>query len=208
MVYGEEENVDPTPIREEESTPSKGIQDRDEVTLTEGCDEEIQRNLQQKLQDPGKFAVLYAIVGKMVGKAICDSRTSVNVMLSSLYEKFGLSRIKPTELILQLADKSVKVPLGFVENVEVQIDKLRLPEDFVMLDIENDKNVLVIIGRPFLATAGAIIGVKQRRLTMEVEGQKVVIKASKRSHELNRKENLCDEWSIPMMKGNDDNDEN
>ncbi|XP_075504610.1 uncharacterized protein LOC142542047 [Primulina tabacum] len=124
----------------------------------------------------------------MVGKAICDSGTSVNVMPSSLYEKLGLSRMKPTELILQLADKSVKVPLGFVEEVEVQIDKMMLPADFFVLDMENDKNVLVILGRSFLATARAIVGMKQGRLTMEVQ-------------------DLYHEWNIPTMKGNGDNDE-
>ncbi|XP_075479448.1 uncharacterized protein LOC142520332 [Primulina tabacum] len=119
----------------------------------------------------------------MVGKAICDSGASLNVMPSSFYEKFGLSRMKPRELILQLADKSVKVPFHFVEDVEIKIDKLRLSSYFVVLDMENGQNVLVILGRPFLATAGAIIDVKKRRLTMEVEGQIVVIKESKISHD-------------------------
>ncbi|XP_073294548.1 uncharacterized protein [Primulina huaijiensis] len=157
--------------------------DMEEVTLTEGGDEEIQRNLPQKLQDLGEFIVPCAIKGQMVGKVICDSGASVNVMPSSLYEKFGLSRMKTTELILQLADKSFKIPLRFVDDVEVQIDKLRLPSYFVVLDIENSQNVLVILGRPCLATVGAIIDVKQRKLRMEVEGQMVVIKASKRSHD-------------------------
>ncbi|XP_073277668.1 uncharacterized protein [Primulina huaijiensis] len=82
-----------------------------------------------------------------------------------------------------LADKSVKVPLGFVEDVEVQIDELRLPADFVVLDMENRHNVLVILGQLFFATAGAFIHVKQRTLTMEVEGQRVEIRGLKRSHD-------------------------
>ncbi|XP_073057158.1 uncharacterized protein [Primulina eburnea] len=104
--------------------------DLEEVALTEGV-EEIQRNLPQRLQDPGKFVVPCAIWGQISVKIF--SGASVNVMSSSLYEKLGLSRMKPTELILQLADKSVNVPLGFVEDVEVHIDKLRLPAYFVVL---------------------------------------------------------------------------
>ncbi|XP_073277671.1 uncharacterized protein [Primulina huaijiensis] len=117
------------------------------------------------------------------GRSICDLGANVNIMPSFLYEKLGLSKMKPTELILQLTDKSIKVPLGLKEDVEVQVDKLRLPADFVVLDMENCQNVPVILGRPFLATVGAIIDVKKGMLSMEVEGQRVVIKTSKTSHD-------------------------
>ncbi|XP_073275392.1 uncharacterized protein [Primulina huaijiensis] len=132
----------------------------EEVAFTEGGDEGIQRNLPQKMQDPGEFVVPCAIGGQRVGKTICDSGASVNVISNSLYEKLGLSKMKPTELILQLTDKSVKAMLGFVEFVEIQIDKLRFSTYFVVLDIENSQNVHIILGRPCLAIAGAVIDVK------------------------------------------------
>ncbi|XP_075492546.1 uncharacterized protein LOC142530607 [Primulina tabacum] len=157
--------------------------DPEGVTFTEGGDEGIQRNLPQKLQDPGEFVVPRTIRGQIVGKTICDPGASVNVMTSSLCEKFGLSWMKPTNLILQLEDKYVKVPLGLVEDIEVQIDKLRFRAYFVVLDMENNQNSLVILGRAFLATAGTVIDVKHGRLTMEVDGQRMVIKASKRLHD-------------------------
>ncbi|XP_073290505.1 uncharacterized protein [Primulina huaijiensis] len=119
----------------------------------------------------------------MVGEALCNSSARLNVMPNSLYEKHGLRKMNPTELILQLVDKSVKVPSGLVEDVEVQVDKLRLPADFVVLDMKNSQNVPIILGRPFLDTTGAIIDVKKGRFSMEVEGQRVVIKVSKRSHD-------------------------
>ncbi|XP_075500115.1 uncharacterized protein LOC142538700 [Primulina tabacum] len=145
-------------------------------------EEVTRRNLPQKLLDPGEFVVPCEIGGQFVKKAICDSGASLNIMPSSLYEKLGLSEIKPKEVILQLTDKSVKVPLGCVDDVELKIDKLRFPADFVVLDVENSKNVPIILGRPFLATAGAIIDLKQRKLTMDVEGQRLEIMASKSSH--------------------------
>ncbi|XP_075473908.1 uncharacterized protein LOC142504957 [Primulina tabacum] len=140
--------------------------DQGEVEHQEGT----QINIPQKLLDPGEFVVPCEIGGQFVKKTICNSGASVNIMSSSLYEKLELSGIKPTEVILQLADKSVKVPLGSVDNVELKIDKLRFPADFVVLDLENSKNVPIILGRPFLATAGAIIDLKQIILTMDVEG--------------------------------------
>ncbi|XP_073030807.1 uncharacterized protein [Primulina eburnea] len=131
------------------------------------------RNFPKKMQDPGEFIVPCEIGGKSVEKAICDSGASINIMPSSLYEKLGLSMMKPTGLSLQMADRSIRTPLGIVEDVELRIDKLRLLADFVILDMGNSQNVRTILGRPVLATAGAIIDLKQRILTMDVEGQRV-----------------------------------
>ena len=60
-----------------------------------------------------------------------------------------------------LADRSVKVPKGIVEDVLVQVDKFIYPVDFIVLETEpvvnNYKPIPVILGRPFLATANALI---------------------------------------------------
>ncbi|XP_075504536.1 uncharacterized protein LOC142541975 [Primulina tabacum] len=176
MIEGEEKKIDRTTSREDKPTPSKGnrgledlktlhsnIQsaEQEEVAFTGGDDKGRQVNIPQKLQDPGEFVVPCEIRGKFGEKAICDSGASVNIMPSSLYEKLGLSRIKPTGLSLQMADKS----------------------DFVVLDMGNSQNVRAILGRPFLATAGAVIDLRQGKLTMEVDGQNVELKASKISYD-------------------------
>ncbi|XP_073275406.1 uncharacterized protein [Primulina huaijiensis] len=160
VVSREQKEVKLTPIRDEKPTPTKRVRDQVEVEFTEGT----RTNIPQKPQNLVEFVVPCEIGGKLVEIAIFDSGASVNIMPSSLYEKLGLSSIKPTEVILQLADKSVKVPLGCVEDVELKIDKVRLPADFVVLDVENSKNVRIILGRPFLATAGAIIDLKQKKI--------------------------------------------
>ena len=78
-----------------------------------------------------------------------------------MYKKLGLGELKPTNITLSLADRSVKIPKGIVEDVLVKIDKFYYPVDFVVLDTEpiaNEPNhVPIILGRPFLATANAII---------------------------------------------------
>ncbi|XP_073035294.1 uncharacterized protein [Primulina eburnea] len=127
-----------------------------ESEFTEGT----QRNFPQKLLDPGEFIVPCEIGGHLVERAICDSGASVNIMPSSLYEKLGLSKMKPTGLSLQMADKSIRTPLGIVEDIELKIDKLKLPADFVILDMGDSQNVRTILGRPFLATAGAVIDLR------------------------------------------------
>ncbi|XP_073035330.1 uncharacterized protein [Primulina eburnea] len=191
MLGSEEKEVELTQVPNEKPTPSKRTRDlknlhsniqsteKEEVAITGGENKGMQGSLPQKLQDPGEFVIPCEIRGQLVEKAICDSGASVNVMPSFLYEKLGLSVIKPTGLSLQMADKSIRTPLGVVEDVELKIDKIRLLADFVVLDMGNSQNVRAILGRPFLATAGAIIDVKRRKMTMEVEGQLVEIKASK-----------------------------
>jgi hypothetical protein len=61
----------------------------------------------------------------------------------------------------QLADRSVKIPRGIVEDVLIKVDKFYFPVDFIVLDTEPvqviESEIPVILGRPFLATANALI---------------------------------------------------
>ena len=86
---------------------------------------------------------------------------SVNLLPYSVYKQLGLGELKPTNITLSLADRSVKIPKGIVEDVLVKVDKFYYPVDFVVLDTEpiesGPNHVPIILGRPFLATANAII---------------------------------------------------
>ena len=85
----------------------------------------------------------------------------MNLMPYSMYKQLGLGELKPTNITLSLADRSIKIPKGIVEDDLVKIDKFYYPVDFVGLNtkpIANEPNhVPIILGRPFLATANAII---------------------------------------------------
>ena len=85
----------------------------------------------------------------------------MNRMSYSVYKKLGVGELKPTNITLSLADRSVKIPKGIVEDVLLKIDKFYYPVDFVVLDTEPSPNepnhVPIILGRPFMATANAII---------------------------------------------------
>ena len=86
---------------------------------------------------------------------------SVNLLPYSVYKKLGLGELKPTNITLSLADRSVKIPKGIVEDVLVKVDKFYYPVDFVVLDTEpiasGPNHVPIILGRPFLATSNAVI---------------------------------------------------
>ena len=78
-----------------------------------------------------------------------------------MYKQLGLGELKPTNITLSLADRSVKIPKGIVEDVFVKVDKFYYLVDFVVLDTEpiiiGPNHVPIILGRPFLATSNAII---------------------------------------------------
>ena len=85
----------------------------------------------------------------------------MNLLPYSVYTQLGLGELKPTNITLSLADRSVKIPKGIVEDVLVKVDTFYYPVDFVVLDTKpiasGPNHVPIILGRPFLATANAII---------------------------------------------------
>ena len=94
-------------------------------------------------------------------KALLDLGASVNLLPYSIYKQLGLGELKPTSITLSLVDRSVKILRGMIEDVLVQVDKFYYPVDFVVLDtdlvVKGTNYVLIILGRPFLATSNAII---------------------------------------------------
>ena len=78
-----------------------------------------------------------------------------------MYKQLSLGELKPTNITLSLADRSVKIPKGIVEDVLVKVDKFYYPVDFVVLATEpiasGPNHVPIILGIQFLATANVII---------------------------------------------------
>ena len=142
-------------------TIKKGLGIEKEAFLTEQVSAIIQSKYPVKYKDPGSPTISVNIGGNSIDKSLLDLGASVNLMPYSVYKQLGLGELKPTNITLSLADRSVKIPKGMVEDVLVKIDKFYYPVDFVVLDTEpiaNEPNhVPIILGRPFLATANAII---------------------------------------------------
>ena len=94
-------------------------------------------------------------------KALLDLGTSVNLLPYFVYKQLGLGELMPTSINLSLADRSVKIPRGMIEDVLVQVDKFYYLVDFVVLDTDpvakGTNYVPIILGRPVLATSNAII---------------------------------------------------
>ena len=129
--------------------------------LTEQVSAIIQRKTQVKYKDPGSPTISVNIGGTCIDKALLDLGASVNLLPYSVYKQLGLGELKPTTITLSLADRSVKILKGIVEDVLVKVDKFYYLMDFVVLDTEpiesGSNHVTIILGRPFLATSNAII---------------------------------------------------
>ena len=142
-------------------TIKKGLGIEKKAFLTEQVSAIIQSRNPVKYKDPGSPTISVNNGGNCIDKSLLDLGASVNLLPYYVYKQLGLGELKPTNITLSLVDRSVKIPKGIVEDVLVKIDKFYYPVDFVVLDTEpiaNEPNhVPIILGRPFLATANAII---------------------------------------------------
>ena len=106
-----------------------------------------------KYKDPGSPTISANIGGTCIDRALLDLWASVNLLPYSVYKQLGLGELKPTNITLSLADRSVKIPKGIVEDVLVKVDKFYYQVDFVVLDIEpiasGPNHVPIILGNHF-----------------------------------------------------------
>ncbi|GJW38276.1 reverse transcriptase domain-containing protein [Tanacetum coccineum] len=105
--------------------------------------------------------------------ALADLGTSINLMPNSLYAKLSLETLKPTKMSVRLADRSFQHPIGIAENMLVEVGKFTFLADFVILEIEEDSKIPLILGRPFLHTADAVIRVKQKQLNLGIGTERI-----------------------------------
>ncbi|KAA3458990.1 hypothetical protein EPI10_013525 [Gossypium australe] len=135
------------------------------VALFEGCTAMLKNKFPPNLKNPGSFTIPCSIDNQYVGNSLCDLGSSINLMPMFVFKKLGIGEARPTIVTLQLADRSE----GKIEDVLVRVDKFNFPVDFIVLDCEADKDVPIILGRPFLATGKSVIDDQKRELTMRVK---------------------------------------
>ena len=138
------------------------------VNLTTTCSAVMKKELPEKMKDPGSFTIPCIIGGVEIQKALCDSGASINLMPLSISKQLSLGELIPTTITLQMADRSMVKPERVLEDLLVTIGKFVFPVDFIILDMEEDSQVPLLLGRPFLATGAALIDMKKGVLTLRV----------------------------------------
>ncbi|XP_020245172.1 uncharacterized protein LOC109823298 [Asparagus officinalis] len=122
------------------------LEEYETVALTKECSDIIQNKLPPKLKDPGSFSIPCTIGDMSINHALCDLCATVRLMPLSIC---------------------------ILEDVPIQVGKFYIRVDFVILEIEEDSQIPIILGRSFLATAGVIIDVKNGKLSLNIGDEKV-----------------------------------
>ncbi|GKA99292.1 reverse transcriptase domain-containing protein [Tanacetum coccineum] len=148
------------------------------TTVNAECSAIIMNKGPEKLEDPGKFLIPCALQELNRTSALANSRASINLLPHSIYKQLGLEALTPTRMTLRAVPKhSISHPMGIAEDVVVRVDGFTFLADFVMVNFQPDPRVPIILGRPFLRTAKALIDLYEEKLTLRV-GKDELLKTS------------------------------
>ena len=164
--------------------------------MTEQSTSLIRNNLPPNYKDPRSPTISIVVGNSKLGHALVDLGASVNLLPYSVYVELGLGELEPTNITLQLAYHSVKIPRGIVKDVLVQVDKFYFPVDFVVLDtqpvVNQGTQFLVILGRSFLATANSIIHCRGGPMTLSFGNITVNLNIFNVIKEIGDDEDVCE----------------
>nr|GEZ35872.1 reverse transcriptase domain-containing protein [Tanacetum cinerariifolium] len=132
-------------------------------TLNENCSAVILKKLPKKLGDPWKFLILCGFK-ELKCKALANLGASINLMPLFVWKKLGLPELISTRMTLELANRAICTPAGIARDVFVPVGKFTFLADFVIVDYESDPRDPLILGRPFLRTARALIDVHGKEM--------------------------------------------
>jgi hypothetical protein len=119
-------------------------------------------------KDPIHPAIACTIYYQKIRNALCDLGTSVNLMSKAMFERLGYPALTPTSRTVQLADASIRYPEGVVESLLVFVQGSCIFADFMVLDMQDDAEMPLILGRPFLSDARARINVESGTIRFRI----------------------------------------
>ncbi|GKE68711.1 hypothetical protein Tco_1526783 [Tanacetum coccineum] len=148
----------------------------DEVRMNPRCSALLQNHLPPKENDPGSFILSCSIRRLDFNNALADLGASISIMPFSMFKCLGRGKLKPIDMVLEMADDTICIPKGIVKNLLIKIDKNFLPVYFVIFDMIEDFRMPVILERPLLATAHAKVDIFQKTISLEVGNEKINMK--------------------------------
>ncbi|GJU92417.1 reverse transcriptase domain-containing protein [Tanacetum coccineum] len=149
--------------------------------VNKSCSAAILKKLLEKLGDPSMFLIPCDFPKLVECLALADLCASINLMPLSIWQKLSLPKLTPTQMILELADRSTTRPAGIAEDVFVKVGKFHFLTDFVVVDYVVDPRVPLIPGRPFLRIERALIDVYGEELTLRVDDEAITFKVGQTS---------------------------
>ncbi|GKA55905.1 reverse transcriptase domain-containing protein, partial [Tanacetum coccineum] len=178
--------------------------------LNENCSAMLLKKFPEKLRDPGKFLIPCDFPKLDKCLALADLGASINLMPLSVWKHLSLSELTSTRMTLKLANRSTVTPVGVAKDVFVKVGKFYFPADFVVVDYEVDPRVPLILGRPFLRTARALIDVHGKEMTLRVNDEAITFKFGHTSryssnyydetvHQVNVIDVACEEYAQEVL---------
>ncbi|XP_006575904.1 uncharacterized protein LOC114373722 [Glycine soja] len=146
---------------------------QENIIMEDNCSAMIQKIHPPKHKDPGSATIPCSIGEVTVGKALIDLGASINLMPLSMCRRLGELEIMPTRMTLQLADRSITRRYGVIEDVLIRIKQMVFPTDFVVMDVDEDHEVPIILGRPFMLTTSCVVDMGRKKLEMGFEDQRI-----------------------------------
>ncbi|XP_010559014.1 PREDICTED: uncharacterized protein LOC104827536 [Tarenaya hassleriana] len=169
----------------------KRVIKKETITLNPECNAILKHDLPPKMSDLGSFSIPCKLRNVSIDRTLCDLAASVSLLPLSIYKKLSVGELKQTRMALQLADRSVKYPLGILEDVPLKVSDYYVPIDFVVLDMDEDSKIPIILGRPFLNTADAIVYVRAGRLTLKIGDETLEFKLDQNFKQPSTVDSIC-----------------
>nr|GEU56745.1 DNA-directed DNA polymerase [Tanacetum cinerariifolium] len=179
--------------------------------LNENFSPILLKKLPKKLGDPGKFLIPCDFLKLDECLALADLDASINLMPLFVWKKLSLPELTSTRMTLELANRSAIIPKGIAEDVFVKVGKFYFLANFIVVDYEVDPRVPVILGRPFLRTARALIDVHGEEMTLRVNDESITFKVRHTSrysrnyydemvHQVNVIDVACEEYAQKVLR--------
>nr|GFA44582.1 hypothetical protein [Tanacetum cinerariifolium] len=164
-----------------------------------------------------KFALMFKKLLNNKDKLIKLTKAPLNENCSAVvlknfqrdWKKLRLPTLNDMKMVLELADRTISKSTGVAENVFVKVGKFYFPADFVVLNFIADPHVPLILGRPFLSTAHALIDFYEGEIILRHDDQSLTLKCGdKPSISYNNFESLkkvdlidatCEEYSQEVL---------
>ncbi|CAM8923561.1 unnamed protein product [Rhodiola kirilowii] len=149
------------------------IEESSIVALNVECSAIVQSRMPKKMQDHGSFSIPISLGKVEIDRALCDFGASISLIPYSLFEKIDMGELHPTTISLKLADRSSRIPRGVLRDVPIKVGKFFIPVDFYVLEMDDEQETPVILGRPFLNTIEAVIRCGVGSIELKIGNEKL-----------------------------------
>nr|GEU60627.1 hypothetical protein [Tanacetum cinerariifolium] len=136
------------------------------LELGKNGSEYIQSVAPKRMKDLGMFIIPCRLGDSKPFDTLADLGSCVNLLLLKLFKELKVGILEETDDVLGLADGTKSYPIGIIENVEVHVVKLKLFEDFHVVDMERELTCPLLVRRGSLATANVVIDCKKPKIAV------------------------------------------